>query len=59
MMSCCQLTYEKYINADGTIDEVALTECLEKYYPDPKEQAHIRAHLCECECHIKDMKVLH
>lgn len=74
MEACCSLCYEKYINADGTINEEAaravlakrkrsamgLTEKRAKRWArtQPPDTAPLPK-LCRCECHIIGTYMLH
>jgi hypothetical protein len=60
MLPCCHLTYVKYINDDGTIDEAEVKKAQEahkcsKYYHPGDENRRI----CTCRCHTKGTTVLH
>lgn len=58
MIGCCNLSYVKYINEDGTPDVEALRKIANerkqqgKKMPPPKE-------LCRCNCHIKGSTIIH
>jgi hypothetical protein len=64
MFACCQLCYEKYIEADGTIDEVRLDQAREKLIvPQVLEKNGIPTDRfvvpCSCPCHKDGMNVMH
>ncbi len=65
MIACCKMTYAKYINDDGTVDEEAYEQTIQQHeYEFGKEWAPIafllRGHPpCMCICHSKKYTVLH
>lgn len=65
MMACCSLCYIKYLNPDGSLDLQALNDGIEKYKILAEQRKiddkRIVEHngYCRCNCHRKDMKVLH
>ena len=68
MMSCCCLTYKKYLNTDGSVDNVALGVAIDEVREfalnhgcDQKwiERMVVSAGSCRCDCHVKGTKVLH
>jgi hypothetical protein len=56
MMECCQLCYEWYINADGTIDQEALKEAMAKHNISEENTLPVA---CHCPCHNKGSYVIH
>lgn len=67
-MPCCHLTYEKYLNNDGTIDDQALQEGIAKYCQFMNEQRKTTKYTpesfsnytpCRCTCHTKGTCVMH
>ena len=57
MRACCEFCYEKYINADNTIDQEVIRQFKIKYPTALKEDT--KRPLCMCKCHVKGYVVFH
>lgn len=74
-MQCCNYTYEKYINEDGTPDQAAIAKLEEKEVNSIREYVNNIAQdpnhdfrkplprfkpiKCGCLCHVKGTEVFH
>jgi hypothetical protein len=66
MIACCDYCYEKYINADDTLDKdryIALvSKRLEKYKNTPiivQSTLKNTENICTCLCHKDGVKLMH
>lgn len=75
MMACCDLTYGKYILADGTVDEtlfwaaVAAAQRARAEMRNAKKRERLKmvadrtgfdpARACKCRCHVVGTTVFH
>ena len=55
MQSCCNFTYEKYIDKDGKIDDERLKALMKERYGEVR----LYEKTCECECHKDGVNCLH
>lgn len=58
MMSCCQLTYQKYISEDGVVNLTELEKILKELPPNKNREAN-KQNTCKCFCHREGFTVLH
>lgn len=61
-VECCYLSDARWINQDGTIDMDTYREAIEHYENQTgkmvSELVRIKP-LCDCQCHRKNMVILH
>jgi len=56
MMACCEFCGIKYINEDGSIDWTVLYSLME--HPVVLKEGE-ELYVCDCDCHVKGLNVLH
>lgn len=66
MMPCCRFSGLKYLNDDLSIDDHALSEAIDKYKlwhsihsNRPIDKILMAAGQCKCDCHVKNINVMH
>jgi hypothetical protein len=58
MNACCAYTYEKYLSAEGKVDEKALAVVLKKHN-QPVPPAEATQKVCKCMCHMEGVVCRH
>lgn len=62
MFPCCNLTYEKYINEDGSLDKDEVWKIIMRLRSKGVGVAFIekwQRNICKCSCHKKGIDILH